>query len=201
MVEIQYERLLERQRLLKKSIEDDKVVTKNLKRDVRKLKIAFDIFSGILTSMRKLVIKKLRKIVTPVVQHVFEDRDFSFDIQYKQSGTNHYYTPVIKDGNEIYIPKYETGGGLIPILDFSLRVTFLELDQKDSEKIIFLDEPFGWLGDLSYKAVEIILVLSKRMNIQFIINTHDKLLEDLADRKWEVVYQGGKSCVERIKDN
>lgn len=198
-LEVKYERLLERQRLLKKSNKETKDNIKRLKEEIKDLKIVFHLFSSVITSARKLVIIKLRKIITPVVRYIFVNRNFSFDIQYKKVGTSHRYLPIIREGKKIRIPKYESGGGIIPVLDFTLRIALLKLGSKDSRMVLFLDEPFGWLGGLSHRATDVITKLSRKLKLQFIINTHDTSLANFADKRWHIEYHNGISYVREIK--
>ena len=162
-IELRYERLLERRDLLRNSISDNEAELKVVRKDLQRLNVLHRVFSSVIVSMRKTVIKELRTIITPVVKHVFVNEDFSFDILYKKVGNNHRYTPIIRDGKKIRIPKYDSGGGIIPILDFTLRVAFLEFGSKLFEKVLFLDEPFGWLGALSYRTTSIITKLSRKL--------------------------------------
>lgn len=197
-IEVRYMRLEERRNIIKRSIRERKESIRVTSKELKKLTLLSYLFSSVLTSLRRTVIKELRTIVTPVIKHVFIDENFSFDIQYKQSGNNHYYTPIIRDGTKIRIPKSDSGGGIIPILDFTLRVAFLELGSKKVEKVLFLDEPFGGLGLLSYRTADIISKLSKRLGIQFIINTHDFSIAETADKKWKVTKRNGRSYVKEL---
>lgn len=197
---IQYERLLERRDLIRSSIKINTKEAIKLRKEIRKLNILHRIFSSIITSMREVVIQELRTVITPIVKHIFVTEDFSFDVKYQKVGNHHRYTPVIMDGDRVRIPKYDSGGGLIPILDFALRVAFLEFGSQKFEKVLFLDEPFGWLGNLSYRTTDIITKLSRKLGIQFIINTHDFSLLEFADKKWRVVKKNKISHVKEIKD-
>ena len=80
-------------------------------------------------------------------------------------------------------PMYASGGGAVDVASFALRVASWSMQSPRTRPIIILDEPMKFLSrDLQPQASEMIKELSDRMNIQFIIVTHEPNLTESADK-------------------
>lgn len=191
---VEINKVIEREKFLQTTLVEDRKIKKKLDSDIEDLEECKAIFSRVLVTTRSEFIRKLSTIITPVLQHIFEGRNFVFDIIEK----NNSYLSVIREGKEVYVPKYEKGGGLISILSVSLKIAFLELS--GFRKVIFIDELFSNLGIFAERAMESIRFLSINLKIQFIILTHDYSLLEYADKKWEVSYKNNKSTVVELTD-
>lgn len=98
-----------------------------------------------------------------------------------------------KEGQPID-PMSSTGGGVVDVLAFGLRIAAYTLSKSDN--VIVLDEPFRFLSqNLQPRAGEIIRELSHRLGLQFIMVTHSPAIVDSADRVFTVKQSGGKSRV------
>jgi DNA repair exonuclease SbcCD ATPase subunit len=92
----------------------------------------------------------------------------------------------VKDGEEID-PMTASGGGVVHVASFALRIAMWSLQRPRPRETILLDEPFHFLSrDLQPKASELLKVISKRLGIQFVIVTHDDSLTEAADKVFEV---------------
>lgn len=90
-----------------------------------------------------------------------------------------------KTGREID-PMNASGGGVIDLTAFALRIACYALEQ-GTDNVIILDEPFRFLSrDLQNRAGEILKTLSERMGIQIIMVTHIGEIIDVADKVFEV---------------
>lgn len=77
------------------------------------------------------------------------------------------------------------GGGVADIVSFGLRIAAWTISRTDN--IILLDEPFKFLSrDLRPLGAEIIKRISDKLNIQFIIITHDSEILDIADKEFKI---------------
>jgi DNA repair ATPase RecN len=103
-----------------------------------------------------------------------------------------------KDGNEIS-PMDASGGGVVDVASFALRVSLWSLKSPRSCNTLILDEPFKMLSrDLLPKAGEVLKELSRRLGIQFIVVTHSQDLIDNADKVFEVEKKSGISTVREV---
>lgn len=103
-----------------------------------------------------------------------------------------------KTGREID-PMGASGGGVVDLTSFALRIACFALEQ-GTDNVIILDEPFRFISrDLQHRAGEILKTLSDKMNIQFIIVTHIGEMIEIADKVFEV--KKNKDGISEIKEN
>ena len=83
-------------------------------------------------------------------------------------------------------PMNASGGGVVDLTCFALRVACYALE-KQVDNVIILDEPFRFLSrDLQERAGEILSKLSKKMNIQIIMVSHIGEIINVADKVFQV---------------
>jgi len=81
-----------------------------------------------------------------------------------------------------YNPSEDVGGGVVDISCFSLRISCFSLQGGLTPSFI-LDEPFKNLSKEYRKpAAEMLKELSRKLNIQFIIVTHEPTISEIADK-------------------
>ncbi len=101
---------------------------------------------------------------------------------------------VFLSGGQEVDPLEAAGGGVVDIAGFALRIAAWSLGK--SSPVIILDEPFRFLSkDLQPRAGDILIELSKRLGLQFIIVTHNDALVESADRVFVVKKVDGVSQV------
>lgn len=83
----------------------------------------------------------------------------------------------IRDGCEID-PLTASGGGVVDIAAFALRLACMTLHSPKLRPILIMDEPFRFVSDsLRPKVAELLLSLSKELGVQIIMVTHISELE------------------------
>lgn len=83
-------------------------------------------------------------------------------------------------------PMNASGGGVVDLTCFALRIACYALEQ-GTGNVIVLDEPFRFLSrDLQSRAGEILKTLSDKMHLQIILVTHIGELINIADKVFEV---------------
>lgn len=124
-------------------------------------------------------------IVTMALAAIF-DTPYKFKIKFiiKRNKTECELLFENEKGNLID-PLSASGGGVIDIASFALRIALYTLQLPRSRNTISLDEPFRFLSkDLIPRAGVLLETLSKKLNLQFIIITHIKeLAEEVDDKK------------------
>lgn len=99
----------------------------------------------------------------------------------------------IRDKSKID-PLSSSGGGAVDVAAFALRVASWSMQFPKARNVIILDEPFRFLSkDKQYKASQMIQELSNKLGIQFIIVTHEQILSEYADLRFEVKIKEGIS--------
>jgi len=141
----------------------------------------------------------VEQLVTMAIKSIF-DRPFQFKVDFDLKRNKSECFLRIQEGEdeEPFVPSQELGGGILDIISFALRIVLWSLQNPRSSNTILLDEPFHFLGQLSDKAGSFVREISKKMNLQFIIVTHDENLTPIADRVWKVTHDGKHSVVTQI---
>ncbi len=94
-------------------------------------------------------------------------------------------------------PMESSGYGAVDVASFALRVASWSMKNPRSRNVIILDEPLRFLSeDRQAAASQMIQELSQRLNIQFIIVTHEEVLTQYADKVFQVSI---KNKVSQIK--
>lgn len=184
--------LLTRQR---KDIKDVLLVLKQDSLDLEEAQI-------ILQIVAKETQEQLKYHITDIVQLAIDacfPNEYIFDINFEiKRGKTEAYIVFKKNGHDID-PLDDSGGGVVDLASFALRIAAWSLGKTDS--VIILDEPFRFLSkDLQPQAAEIMKQISEKLKLQFIMVTHNKDIVDCSDRVFEVAKDGeGVSYIRRRK--
>lgn len=93
-------------------------------------------------------------------------------------------------------PLEASGYGAVDVAALSLRVASWTMMNPRSRNTIILDEPMRFLSeDRQPYASQMLKELSERLDIQFIIVTHEQELVQYADKVFEVSIRNGKSII------
>lgn len=102
-----------------------------------------------------------------------------------------------RDGNRCD-PLDSSGYGAVDVASFALRIASWSLEIPHSRNVIILDEPMKWVSkEYREKASYMIKEISKKLQIQFIIVSHDPVLTAFADKTFEI--NKNKKKVSEIK--
>lgn len=136
----------------------------------------------------------IENIVQLALDAIWEDKYiFQIIFEPKRSGTEARIV-LIDDGEEMD-PYQDDAGGCVDIVALTLRISAYTLSK--TRPFIMMDEPMRFVSrDLQTAASEIISELSKKLSIQFLINTHSNEIESIADRIFHVTLKKGISQVE-----
>lgn len=103
-----------------------------------------------------------------------------------------------RDGNFID-PLTASGGGVVDVAAFALRVVSWSMENPHSRNAIILDEPLRFLSeDLQEKASMMIKELSDKLKLQFIIITHEPTLATYADKEFRGTIKNGISNIKEL---
>lgn len=135
----------------------------------------------------------IEDIVQLCLDTCFPD-EYTFQILFEiKRGKTEARLCFVKDGHEID-PMDASGGGVIDLAAFALRIAAWSLGKSDNT--IILDEPFRFLSkDLQPRAGEIMKELATKLNIQFILVTHNPDIIESSHRVFEVSLKDRESVV------
>jgi len=130
------------------------------------------IIQAVAQSIQQSVHGKIASVVSRCLSSVF-DEPYEFKINFVQKrGRTEAELVFIRNGIEVD-PMTASGGGVIDVASFALRLACLMLTRPAPRKVIVLDEPFKFLSEEYRGRVrEMLLELSESMEIQFIMVTH-----------------------------
>lgn len=128
---------------------------------------------------------RVSELATLALKSIFPD-PYEFELILEQKRGQTEARPVLKkDGMEVS-PMDATGGGVVDVCAFALRLSLL-LMQDNPTKVLVLDEPFRFVSaDLQPRVSELLSLLSRDLGMQFIIVTHEEELTDKADKIYHV---------------
>jgi DNA repair exonuclease SbcCD ATPase subunit len=199
----QYRKKLEQKKGQRNQIEKD---LKDINLRLEELKI--DISNSeeaqlIIQAVAKITQQKLEyRITEPVslaIASVYENPyklSVSFDTPAR--GVTECDIGFEREGN-IVSPLDSSGGGVIDVASFALRIAAWSLSHPRSRNIIILDEPMKFVQKNKISlAGEMIKEVSDKLGIQVIMVTHEESLIDCADKVFKVSINEGMSSVQEI---
>lgn len=138
---------------------------------------AFALARVVATGMQEQAQTAIADVVTKCLQAVFGSR-YSFQIDFVEQKNRTSCRFVLKKGAQELDPLTETGGGVVDIITFALRVAVLCACKPARRRLIIADEPFRFVSH-EYRAAlsDLLTLLSNEMGIQFVIVTHIQELE------------------------
>lgn len=145
---------------------------------------------------------KISDIVSLALASVF-DRPYKFVVEFPvRRGRTECDFFFERDGMR-YEPLEASGGGVVDVACFALRIALWSIGQPRTRPVFILDEPFKNINDpkreVHEKVAEMIRMLSKMMNLQIIIVTMIPEIEDIADKTFIVKNKNRKSIVKSME--
>lgn len=183
---------------LEKFIEETSIKIKGTKRKIKNLEDAGMILKIVAQKTQEELQYKISEIVTLALNSVFEENwEFNIDFVFKR-GKTEAEIYLLRD-NEKYDPMTDMGGGIVDVVSFALRIVSYIIRTPKTRNTIILDEPFRFLSkDLQKKASTMLRELSTRLNIQFIMVTHESELMEIADKTFMISQKKGISKVTEV---
>lgn len=144
-------------------------------------------------------VKQIETIVTRFLQYVFEtDIEFQIELQEK-SGVPSVEFYVVNKYDDLILktrPEESRGGGVVDIVSMALRVSFIiQMMPKSLAPLIF-DEPGKHVSsDYIFNLGEFLRELSKNLDMQIIMVTHNEYLKEISDNSKTVGIKNGISKI------
>ena len=134
-------------------------------------------------------------IVSLALDTIFED-PYQFTVEFVVRRNKTECELVFKRDGERISPLSASGGGVVDVASFALRIALWTLQNPKSRNTLILDEPFKFLSkDLLPRACDLLQELRDRLSLQFIIVTHLDELALCADKTFEVRLKKGVSVI------
>ena len=141
----------------------------------------------------------LENLVTLGLKIVFEDRNYSFKVEFGDRVDRMEVKLFVMDGDDKLDLKSDLGGGVVDVVSFILRIALWSIMETKTRAIFILDEPFKFLGrELLPKVGEMLRELVRKLSIQIIMITHEKELSTIADRAYLITHNGRYSEIKLL---
>jgi len=161
-------------------------------------------FSEAVIMTKREVKEIMDPLVTSALQGIFQEEDYTFVSTFEIKAGRPICVMQVQDGDkEPFYLEEDMGGGLLDIAGIAVIVVMWILEEPRSRNSFLLDEPMKNIGIgkevLLERAGQLLSELSKELNIQFIINTHEQEIVAISDKAWEFDKINGRSVVTQIK--
>ena len=144
--------------------------------------------------------EKIEVLVQMAIDSVFGPGE-TFKILFTQKrGRTEAELLLIGPNGEEIPPSLSSGGGLLDIISFALRLACHAIKKPATRRVLVLDEPFRFLDKArKERAAEMLEQLSHKTGMQIIMVTHDDAFIDGADRVWRVKKPKKVSKVKEVR--
>lgn len=154
------------------SVAEDRAELKKCRQSAEDAVIAQKIIQLAAQQIQQAAHSQICSVVSRCLSAIFDD-PYEFRIEFERKrGKTEARLVFIKDGEE-YEPLDASGGGVVDVAAFALRVACLVFSSHNYRRTIILDEPFRFVhGDLYRERVRTMLEkLAEDLGVQFIMVT------------------------------
>ena len=163
-----------RKEYIEQTIEDKKEKRKRVKRLSRDLEQALIIAQDVSQMTQEQLEYQISTLVTNSLDAIFPEPyvfKVSFEIKRGKTEASMFFS---KNGEELN-PLTSTGGGVVDVASFALRLTSFLISKQKPPPLLIMDEPFRFVSlDYQEKVAILLEEMSKKFGIQIIIVTHEE---------------------------
>ena len=158
--------------MAKESARSERIKLREAEDSVETSEEAQRIIQSVAQTIQQQAHKRIAGVVSKCLEAVFEE-PYDFRIYFEQKrGKTEARLVFHRDGMEID-PLTASGGGVVDVASFALRLSCLMLSRPPVRKLIVMDEPFRFLSkDYRPRVRAMLESLAKDMGVQFIFVTH-----------------------------
>lgn len=168
--------------LYRTKINDYKRKLKSLETESDNIEKAQILLQNVAQETQSKLKLQIEDIVNLALETCFPSEfEFHLDFKISRGKTEARFVYLSQTSGRETDPMCASGGGVVDIVSFALRIACFAIEDGISDTII-LDEPFKFLSrDLREKSGLLLKTLSEKLNIQIIMVTHVNELEDCSD--------------------
>lgn len=166
-----------------KSLETATIQNNNFAKKLKHLEEAQAFLQKVAQETQEQLKIHVEDIVQLALDAMFPDK-YTFEIQFNiaYGKTTAELVFISKQSGHIVDPMIASGGGVVDVCSFALRLACWTLS-RGVDKVIILDEPFRFVSkNLQERAGTLLKELSLKLGIQIILTTHLDALIDAADK-------------------
>ncbi len=192
-----------KQQAVSESIKEKEQEIKTIKKRIRNISTAIPIVQTVAQQTQEELKYQISELVTLALQAVFEDPyEFNIDFVLKRNKTEAELS-FMQKGEKID-PMTGSGGGVLDIAGFALRITLWNLHRPKLDNMLILDEPFKHLKgiDDNIRAIQMVKELSDKLKLQIIMISDERVslseIDKGADKIFQVTNKKGVAQVKEI---
>ena len=162
---------------IKKNLIDEEVNLRSCLDDLSNVDKAQRVIQQVGEQCQERAHRQIALVVTRCLETVFGAESYDFQILFdRKRGKTEARLVFVRNKMEID-PLNASGGGVVDVASFALRLACLVLSRPRRRFFLVLDEPFRMISaEYQDKVREMILSLSKEMGVQFLLVTHHETL-------------------------
>ncbi len=194
---------------LRTKLEQKKGQREQVEQDVREVELKIDFYEKeirysekaqiIIQTVAKQTQQELEYHISDIVSMALDtifDKPYKFKIRFIIKRNKTECELLFERGGEEFDPMEDSGGGVVDVAAFALRISLWTLQQPRIINTMTLDEPFKFVSKKLLPRVSLLLKeLSKKLNLQFILITHLDELTEEADKIFQVKLIKGVSKI------
>lgn len=128
-------------------------------------------------SAQEQVHNAISSIVSRCLEAVFPEDPYAFNILFERKRGKTDARLVFTRGGYEFDPTEETGGGVVDVAAFGVRLASLIFSRPTRRRLLVLDEPMKHLSQEHRPAMrDLLLTLADEMGVQIVMATHSKEL-------------------------
>jgi DNA repair exonuclease SbcCD ATPase subunit len=160
---------------LKAFIARDEAELEKAKDTHKHAQAAQQVLQALAQAIQQKAHSRIAEVVSSCLSSVFGDEAYEFVIEFEQKrGKTEAVLKFRRNGQDVF-PLEGSGGGVVDVAAFALRVACLMLHRPRLSKLLVLDEPFRFVSEQYRPAVrEMIEKLASDMGLQIILVTHQE---------------------------
>lgn len=183
---------------LEDSIEQLIQKIKKSKRYQRHVEQAHEILKQVGLQTQQQLVYHVSDVTSVALESVF-DEPYKLQLDFVERRGKTECDILFDKGGVTIDPMTASGGGVIDLAAFALRIASWSMKVPQTRGIIILDEPFKHLSkNLHDRASQMLKMLADKLGLQFIIVTHEPSLGLSADKVFEVKQRKGVSSVKQL---
>ncbi len=159
-------------RTARQRVREERKAFKEANRRLEGLQTARELVQQIAQEIQERAHDQIAKVVCRSLEVVFDD-PYEFRILFeKKRGKTEARLVFLRHGKEID-PMTASGGGVVDVAAFALRLSCLMLHRPALRKVLVLDEPFRFVSpEYRDRVASLLKALSDELGVQIIMVTH-----------------------------
>lgn len=166
---------------LKESLTTEEKALKKAEKTLTRSQDAQEILQHLAQAIQQRAHDKISEVVSHCLSAVFGEDAYTFKIEFERKrGRTEAHLRFVRGDLDVD-PMTASGGGVIDVAAFALRIACLMLHRPRLSRVVVLDEPFKFLSvEYRPQVREMLEQISKEMGLQVILVTH---IDELATGK------------------